>query len=116
MSCENLEDFFVKYLSMLSIMVDEDKRLTYKEVCFLAKCAVYNFEGNDLNDFEKLSAYFLNNKIFKRKNDVSLYKYKLSLKKWVISNSKEFVLPGLLSSRNAKDFKAEFKLNYVPGR
>lgn len=116
MKCENLEEFFITYLSMLSIMVDDDKKLTYKEICFLTKCAIYNFEGNDLNDFEKLASYFLNLKFFKRKNDVSMYKYKLSIKKWVISNSKEFVLPGILSSKNVKDFKADFKLEYVPGR
>ncbi len=100
MIVKNPRDFFTLCVNLLSSIVsDEDNKLTYKEKMFLIECCMYNYEGNDLSKSSSLSDHMKHIGFFTRKSDTSIYKYKLSLKKWAITGRKEFTLPGVLAKR-----------------
>lgn len=112
MKTKSIRDFYYKYVSIQSSLMANEYRLTHKEIVFLVECCVYNFDGNDLSDTYKLIDYMTNKKIFNRRSDVSLYKYKIGSKKWAKTGNNIFILPGILGTRNVSDLKMNFILEY----
>ena len=107
MKYDSIKEFFIGYLGVSSALVGEDYRLRHKELMFLVECCMYHHEGGDLNNIDDLSQHMLDIKFFNRKTDTSLYKYKLSVKKWISAGRNKFILPGLLGERDTS------KLNYT---
>lgn len=107
------KDFFYKYISIQSVLMPEDYRLTYKEIMFLVECCVYHYEGNDLSNSKQLTKHLLDIKFFSRKSDVSLYKYKIGSKKWAKTGSKQFELPGILGKRKGDILNFNFSLELI---
>ena len=113
MKVESTRDFFYKQISITSVLMPEDCKLTNIEILFLVECCMYHYNGNDLSDFKGLSDHFLGIRFFKTKERVSLYKYKLSAKKWVKSKKGEFLLPNSLSKTKKDNLYFKFELEHV---
>jgi len=109
---ENVRDYFYKCVSLHSSLSHSQYRLTYKEIMFLVECCMYNYEGNDLTDIDALGKLFLDKKFFKRKSDVSIYKYKLGVKRWAKTGRREFKLPPLLDKKEGDTLSATISLQY----
>lgn len=114
MKLSSIKDYFLKSVLLLSALVSDDRKLTWKESQFLAECAYFNYIGGDLSDFKALSDYMLSIKFFNRRTDVSVYKTKLSNKKMVISNRGKFILPNELNFlKDSDDITINIQLSYV---
>lgn len=107
----SVEVFFTDMVRIVSSMQDVDNQLTYKEQLFLINCLMFHYEGNDLNDFSRLTKYQINKGFSKDPNDVSVYKNKLGTKKWAITGRNLFTLPPhfLRYSKDTENF--EFSIN-----
>lgn len=91
------KDFFNKYISVMSALVPEEYRLTWKEIEFLTECCIYQYEGHDLSDIKALTDHLLDMNFFTRKADVSTYKCKIGTKKWAVTGRDQFILPKYLN-------------------
>lgn len=109
---ENARDYFYKCISLHSSLTSSDYQLTYKEIMFLVECCMYNYEGNDLKDIDALGNLFIDKKFFKRKSDVSIYKYKLGVKRWAKTGRGEFVLPPMLDKKEGDKLMATIVIEY----
>lgn len=99
-------DYFKAVISVLSALLPENKKadkLTNKEMEFLALCAVYNYNGNNLEKFSGLSRFIIESKHCSKKKAVSFYKTKLASKNWIKADKDTFELPIVL--QNVDDVK-----------
>lgn len=110
---DTARDYFYKCISIHSSLMPSDFQLTYKETMFLVECCVYNYEGNDLTDIQALGELFLKKKFFKRKEDVSIYKYKLGVKRWAKTGRKEFILPPMLAKKEGDKLSSTIVIEYA---
>lgn len=105
-------EYFFKCISIHSSLMPPDFQLTYKEIMFLVECCMYNYEGNDLTDIDALGDLFTERRFFKRKADVSIYKYKLGVKRWAKTGRKEFTLPPMLDKRKGDKLSSSILIEY----
>lgn len=89
-------------------------RLTWKEIQFLTECCYFNYNGGDLNNFTDLSDHFIKIKFFNTKSDCSVYKTKLSNKRWIKSGRDFFKLPPQLDIKDDKELHFNISLEYKP--
>lgn len=112
MTVKNPRSFFKLCVNVLSsILPDEDNKLTYKEKMFLIECCMYNYRNNDLSNTSELSDHMKEIGFFSRKTDTSIYKYKLSLKKWAITGRDQFTLPGVLAKKEGDKLSLDIKIS-----
>lgn len=112
MKIYSVKDYFFNYISVVSVFQPEEFKLTYKEILFLTECCIFNYEGNDLSNYKNLVKHFLNIKFFKKASDISIYKYKLSVKKWIKSDRDNFILPNSLNKHKGDVLKYNLELFY----
>lgn len=113
MNIGDLEDFYSTYIKMVEAVTSSENKLTERERNFLIECCMFNQRGGDLGDFQELSGYLIDKRFFKRKQEVSDYKYRLSTKKWVISNHMKFEIPGLLGEKDLRKLKINIGVQYT---
>lgn len=93
MKINNIKEYFRTFILIKSALRKLNEQLTQTEIDFLISCCVYNFNGGDLNNFDSLFKYLNKETLFiRRRNDLSTYKLKLSIKKWVKSSRDVFKL------------------------
>lgn len=91
--------------------MEEDMRLTWKEREFLTECCYFNYKGGNLNKFSDLSKYMIGIRFFDNVNDCSIYKFKLSAKKWITSSRNKFKLPPDLDIKEGEEDRMNFTIN-----
>jgi hypothetical protein len=109
-------DYFKAVISVISALLPEAKKankLTNKEIEFLALCAVYNYNGNNLEKFSGLSKFIIESKHCQKKKAVSFYKTKLASKNWIKADKDTFILPNAL--QNVEDAK-NFEISLANGK
>lgn len=87
-----------------------DCRLTKKEITFLTHCCVYHYNGNSLDRFSSLAKYLVDEAGFSNAREVSVYKTKLAIKKWIRGSRDTFTLSSLFI--NPEEPKS-FVISYV---
>lgn len=93
MKINNIKEYFRTFILIKSALKKDEEQLTATEADFLLNCCIYNFNGGDLNDFNSLWEYLNKETLFiRRRNDLSTYKLKLSIKKWAKSARDVFKL------------------------
>lgn len=112
MKVGSVKDFFHKHVSMTSAIMPEKYKLTHTETMYLVECCMYHYNGGDLSNMKKLSEHMLDIKFFTREKDVSLYKYKISTKKWAKTGRNVFELPEWLSKKKGDKLEYTFYLTY----
>lgn len=112
MNVSNPRDFFHMYISVMSSLVADDYRLTWKEIDFLSECCMYNYLGKDLTDMKALTQHMLDIEFFTRPADVNTYKCKIGTKKWASTGRNKFTLPSNLDFKEGEPlvYKLEIKL------
>lgn len=92
-------------------------RLTWKEREFLAECCYFNYKGGNLNKFSELAKYLISIRFFDNINDCSIYKFKLSTKKWITSARNKFLLPPDLDIKEGDEDRMNFHIDlYYDGK
>lgn len=76
----------------------KDDKLRKKEIEFLAACCTFKHEGGNLDRFDKLSEYLIENAVCKNPRVVSHYKTKLAGKRWIKADRYSFELSDLLTT------------------
>lgn len=112
---EEIYDFFLKVIEGISsVSIEYENRLTGKEAMFLAKCCVFNYEGGDLKDSGELWAYIEKQNMFRRRNDMCVYKNKLLAKNWIRNDLEYFIkLPPALDQKRSSGNKLKSKIEIV---
>lgn len=101
MKIRNIYTYFETFIRLKSSIRPKDEQLTHTEQMFLIYCCVYNYNGGDLNDYDKLYENVSKDLAFiSRRNDLSGYKLKMSVKKWAKSGRNVFQLIDSLNSVN----------------
>lgn len=113
MNVTSAKDFFYKYISMTSSVMPEDYKLTHTETMYLVECCMFHYMGGDLSNMKELSKHMLDINFFARDTDVSLYKYKISTKKWAKTGRGVFQLPGVLTKRKGEKLEYNFTLEFI---
>lgn len=104
------QDYFTKYISIISALSPDDLKLTPKEVMFLTECCLYNYKGNNLRDTKQLSEHLNSIKFFTRPTDTNVYKYNIGFKKWAITGRGQFELPEGLNVKEGDELTFNLKL------
>lgn len=109
------DSFFWNLTSVISSLQNVDNQLTYKEQTFLVNCLMFIYEGNELEDFFRLTKYQIAKGFTRDSGDVSVYKNKLGTKKWAITGRNVFTLPDNFMEcveglKNNKNFEFVLKL------
>jgi hypothetical protein len=110
----NIKDYFGLYLQIMNAFVDEEYKLTFKEREFLVLCIMYKYQGGNLSNFTAMHDFIVENKFCKGRQDVSTYKQKLSIKKWVKTGKYSFILAPSVDFEPGAPLKAVFNISYEP--
>lgn len=103
MRIPNIKAYFSTYIKLKSALLPEEEQLSDREFEFLLNCCMINYEGVDLNDFGAVVENSEHLPFINRRNDVSVYKLKLSTKKWIISKRGVFGFPRALDLIKQED-------------
>ncbi len=90
-------EYFEYFIAIQSSLLEKRYKLTPKEQKFLALCAEYHCAGGNLHDFEELATYLTKIGIVSTHQECSVYKNRLSIKKWIDTGRGRFRLPAALS-------------------
>jgi len=90
-------EYFEFFIAIQSALLEKRYKLTPKEQKFLALCAEYHCKGGNLHDFEELATYLTKIGIVSTHQECSVYKNRLSIKKWIDTGRGRFRLPAALS-------------------
>ncbi len=100
----NSKEYFEVFIAVQSALLSDKRyRLTPKEQEFLAECAAYNSVGGNLHDFEEMCGYLIASGVVSSPQECSVYKNRLSIKKWVDTGRGKFRLPPMLTSTKGYD-------------
>ena len=110
MFATSVKDFFYKSASVVSAVMPEKYQLRSRELDFLVECCMYNYEGGDLSNTAALAQHMIDIAFFKRVTDTSLYKYKLSIKKWAKTSRNLFRLPLELDIKEGQVLEYNLKI------
>ena len=108
-------EFFSYFIAVQSALMDKRYRLTPKEQVFLAECAAYHCQGGNLHDFEEMADYLISRKIVSSYQECSVYKNRLSIKKWIDTGRGRFRLPASLSKAADYDLNIRLDRSVDPG-
>lgn len=109
---DNLKEYIDIYLQILNAFVAEEYKLTFKERVFLSHCMVYQYNGGNLSNFTEMHDYVVDKKFCSSRQDVSTYKQKLSIKKWVKTGKYTFVLAPPVNFLPGQDLSSIFCIEY----
>ncbi len=109
---DDIEVFIDIYLQMLNSFVEDEYKLTYKERQFLVQCVIYQYNGGQLSDFYDFQDYMMGKKFCSKPNHVSMYKHKLSVKKWVKTSKYKFLLGKNLNLEKGKDITSQLTISF----
>lgn len=104
----SLLEYFKYFISVQSSLMDRRYKLTPREQEYLAECAAYHCEGGNLHDFEEISGYLISRGVVANPKECSVYKNRLSIKKWIDTGRGRFRLPASLSAPKGYDLRIQF--------
>lgn len=108
----DLNDYFDMYIQLLNSAVPEQYKLTYKERRFLVLSMLFQYNGGNLSDFQSFQEYILKERFCTKTEHVSMYKHKLSVKKWVKTGRADYSLGKGINILKGQEPDIVFKLSY----
>lgn len=105
-------EFFSYFIAVQSALMPKRYRLTPKEQWYLAECAAYHCQGGNLHDFEEAANYLMARGVVSSFQECSVYKNRLSIKKWIDTGRGRFRLPASLTK--ASDYDLHIRYIGVP--
>lgn len=106
----DIESYLDTYIQFLCSFVSDSYKLTDKERQFLVLTILYQYNGGNLLDFSSFSEYMVSKRCCSKAEHVSIYKQKLSVKKWVKTKKYKFELQKGLNFKKGEDIFATFHL------
>ena len=113
MFATSVKDFFYKSASVVTAIMPKRYKLRSRELDFLVECCMYNYEGKDLSNTAALAQHMVDIKLFKKVSDTSLYKYKLSTKKWAKTGRGMFLLPLEFNIKKGQTLEYKMKIEML---
>ena len=97
-------------VAMRSAVMPKEFKLTPKEIDFLGQLYTLDDAGVDVSDFKSLKSHFIGTDFFKDSQELSTYKNKIRVKKWVDTGRNKLRLaPIVLKSPSQYTSKFEIK-------
>ena len=105
------DKFFRAAVAMRSAVMVEEFKLTPKEIDFLGQLYTLHDAGVDISDFKNLKSHFLSKDFFKDSLELSGYKNKLRVKKWIKAGRNKLQLSPIVS-KSPTQYTSTFEIKF----